>query len=51
MNELLFVCIFRIVFQFRSVGNSVIPAFESSYLTTEVGKYVPEAQETLQALL
>ena len=48
MIELLFVCNFRIVFQFRSVSNSVIPTSESSYLTSEVGKYVPEAQETLQ---
>jgi len=51
MIELLFVCIFRIVFQFRTVSNSVIPTSESSYLTSKVGKYVPKAQETLQALL
>jgi len=28
-----------------------MPTSESSYLTSEVGKYVPEAQEMLQALL
>ena len=51
MIVLLFECTCRMVLQFRSVSNSVIPAFNSKCLSNEVAKHVRASQETLHALL